>query len=181
MSIAPVVASGLKSQSFQFRIRLLCAPAPPSSIGRAQTDTAVTEVDGKLQDMPDLINSVDESKTFHKQLEEFAKGVQEFIQGTQQEANRTQQAIQALIESTKSDGSSSVLRPGSGHERDCQVFDPRYYKIDVLPSQLQLGIWKKWRHEVEIYIDTINLSSLGVTLLLRLAIRQHLLIPVARR
>ena len=66
--------------------------------------------------------------------------------------NRTQQAIQALIDSTKHDGSSSVLRPGSGQERDRPVFDPRDYKIDVLPSQFQLGIWKKWTHEVGIYI-----------------------------
>ena len=117
---------------------------------RAQTDNAVTTVDGKLQEIRDLLlshddsqaKSVEESKLLHSQLEEFAKGVQESIQRSQQEVNRTQQAIQALIDSTTSDDSSSVLHPGSGQERDRQVFDPRDYTIDVLFSQLQFGIWK---------------------------------------
>ena len=95
--------------------------------------------------------------------------MQESILRTQEEVNQTQQAIQALIDSTKSAGSSSVLRLSSGQERDRQVFGPRDDKIDVLPSQLQLGIWKKWRHEVEIYIDTIGPSWRGVKLLLQQA------------
>ena len=99
---------------------------------RTQTEIAVNDVESKLQEMHDLIlnhdaaqsKTADENKIRHRQLEEFSEGVQKSIQHTQQEVNRTQYAIQALIHSTRSDGSSSVLRPGSGQLRDRQVFDP---------------------------------------------------------
>ena len=49
------------------------------------------------------------------------------------------------------------------------MFDPRDYKIEALPSSITLGVWKKWRHEVEIYIDTIGPTWKGVKLLLQQA------------
>ena len=69
--------------------------------------------------------SAAENKKLVERLEEFASGVQASILQTQEEVNRTQRAIQALIDSTKHDGSSAVLRSGSGQERDRPVFDPR--------------------------------------------------------
>ena len=92
--------------------------------------------------------------------------------------NRTQQAITALIDSTKADGSSSVLLSGPGGERDRPVFDPRDYKIEALPTQFALGAWKKWRHEVGMYIDTIGPSWRGIKLLLQQA--HHYSTPRAR-
>ena len=129
--------------------------------------------------MPDLLLQHDktqtesgaENKKLVEKLEQFASEAQASILKTQEEVNRTQQAIQTLIDSTKADGTSSVLRSGSGHERDRQVFDPRDYKINELPSQFALGVWKKWRHEVEIYIDTIGPGWRGVKLLLQQARR----------
>jgi hypothetical protein len=76
-------------------------------------------------------------------LENFASEVKESIQKTQTEVNHTQHAIHTLIDSTRADGISTVLRSGSGGERDRSVFDPRDYKIDFLPSQSALGVWKK--------------------------------------
>ena len=59
------------------------------------------------------------------------------------------------------------MRPNQ--ERDRQVFDPRGYKIESLPSPISLGAWKKWRHEVEIYVDTIGPTWKGVKLFLHQA------------
>ena len=111
-------------------------------------------------------------------LENFAKQVQESIQKTQAEVNHTQHAITQLIDSTRADGTSTVLRSGSGGERDRSVFDPRDYNIDFLPSLFALGVWKKWRHEVEIYIETIGPSLRGVKLLLQQA--RHSTTPLER-
>ena len=49
------------------------------------------------------------------------------------------------------------------------MFDPRDYKIEALPNSISLGVWKKWRHEVEIYIDTIRPTWNGVKLILQQA------------
>ena len=155
---------------------------------RAQTDNAVTTVDGKLQEIRDLLlshddsqaKSVEESKLLHSQLD-VAKGEQESIQQTQQQANRHQQAIQALIDSTTSEGNSSVLRPGSDQERTARCY-PFDYKIDGLSCQLQVGIWKKWRLTVEIYIDTIAPLVVELSYFCnRRATRLPRLNPVARR
>ena len=87
--------------------------------------------------------SGDKSKALVEQLEKFATDVKSSIQRTQEEANRTQQAITALIDSTKADGSSLVIRSGPGGEHDRSVFDPRDYKIEALQTQFALGAWKK--------------------------------------
>ena len=129
----------------------------------------------KLQEMRDLLlqhdrtqgESAAENETRVDKLEQFASGVQALILLTQEEVTHTPQAIQTLIDSTRADNTSSVLRSGSGNERDRPVFDQIDYKIDVLPSQLALGVWKKWKHEVEIHIDTIGPTWRGVKLLMQ--------------
>ena len=75
---------------------------------------------------------------------------------TQGEVVRTQSGIQALIEGACSEGVGS-FRPAA-HERDRAVFDPRDYKLETLPATLSFGAWKKWKHEFEIYLDTIGPS-----------------------
>ena len=87
----------------------------------------------------------------------FEKCVHEF-------ADHTRMGIQTFISEARAAEGSSLSRPTQ--ERDRPVFDPRDYKLDVILSQMSLGVWKKWRHEVEIYVDTIgplcvtsNLSS----------------------
>ena len=101
------------------------------------------------------------------QLRDFSDGVQRSIQQIQDEVNRTQVGIQCLIEGTRSEGTSSVFR--FGQERDRQFVDPRDYKIEVFPAQLSLGVWKTWKHEVEIFTDTIGPSWRGVKLVLQQA------------
>ena len=66
----------------------------------------------------------------------------------------------------KSDGGSTLFRP-SGQERDRPVFDPRDYKIETLPASLPLGAWKKWKHELGIYLATFGPSWRGVKLALQ--------------
>ena len=41
---------------------------------------------------------------------------------------------------------------------------------------MSLGVWKKWRHEVEIYVDTIGPSWRGVKLVLQQA--RHSAVPL---
>ena len=157
---------------------------------KAQTESNVGHVESKTEDMRSLLlqhdrtqdESAAKSKLLVKELEGFAAEVQTTIQRTQTEVLQTQHAIQALIDSTKQDGSSPVLRSSAGHERDRPVSDPPDYKIDILPSQFALGIWKKWRHEVEIYIGTIGPAGAESNCSCsRHAIRPHLLIPIASR
>ena len=62
-------------------------------------------------------------------------------------------------------------------ERDRSVFDPRDYKIETIPTQMSLGVWKKWRHEVEIYVDTIGPSWRGIKLVMQHA--RHSAVPLA--
>ena len=56
------------------------------------------------------------------------------------------------------------------------MFDPRDYKLDVVPSHMSSGVRQKWRHEVEIYVDTIGPSSRGVKLVLQQA--RHSALPL---
>ena len=49
------------------------------------------------------------------------------------------------------------------------MFDSRDYKIEAFPNSISLGVWKKWRPEVEIYVDTIGPTWKGVKLILQQA------------
>ena len=49
-------------------------------------------------------------------------------------------------------------------ERVRNVFNPRDYKLEALPATLSFGAWKKWKYELEIYLDTIRPSWRGVKL-----------------
>ena len=137
---------------------------------KAQTATHVGHVESNVEEMRSPLlqhyrtqdESAAKSKLLVEKLESFAADVQSTIKRTQTEVLQTQHAIQALIDSTKHDGSSTVLRSGASHERDRAVFDPRDSNIDILPSQFALGVWKKCRHEAEIYIATIGPSWRGV-------------------
>ena len=143
----------------------------------SRLETHVGVVESKVEEMSSLLlqqdrmqdEAAEKNKLLVEKLESFAAEVQSTIKQTQTEVLGTQQAIQALIDSTTQDGSSTVLRSGAGQERDRAVFDPRDYNIDVLPRQFALGVWKKWRHEAEIYIDTISPGWRGAKLFLQQA------------
>ena len=62
-------------------------------------------------------------------------------------------------------------------ERDRAVFDPRDDKIETIHTQMSLGVWKKWRHEVEIYVDAIGPSWRGIKLVMQQA--RHSAVPIA--
>ena len=48
-------------------------------------------------------------------------------------------------------------------------FDARDYTIPDLHADPSLGVFKKWKHDVEIFIETIGLSWKGVPSILRTA------------
>ena len=145
--------------------------AAMEALHKAQTlESTVAHDDADLK----LVQHIENMKELEGKLRLYADGVESNLNSvkdevgrTQAEILRTQAGIRQLIENARSDGSSGLQRPSQ--ERDRQVFDPRDYKIEVLPSSLNLGIWKKWRHEVEIYVDTIGPSWKGVKLLLQQA------------
>ena len=91
-------------------------------------------------------------------MEKFEKEEHDF-------ADRTQLSIQTLISEARASEGSSLSR--STQERDRPVFGPRDYKIDVIPSQMSLGVWKKWKDEIEIYVDTMGPSWRGVKFVLQ--------------
>ena len=95
----------------------------------------------------------------------FESGIRQLADEARASISQTQAGILAIVaEARSSDGTSSFC---PSLERDRQVFDPRDNKIEPFPSQLSLADWKKWRHEVKIYIDTIGPSWRCVKLVLQ--------------
>ena len=111
---------------------------------RGYARDALAEVDNK-------VSVIDEGISLHsaarlKDEEDFKDKMQKFETGIHEFADRTQASIQALNAEAGSSEGSSLARPAQ--EKDRPVFDPRDYKIEVIPSQMSSGVWKKWKHEV---------------------------------
>ena len=85
-----------------------------------------------------------------------------------------QQSARELYEQAVADarshlGSSSQDRgkeTGKGGARERQVFDPRDYKLPDLTSEPSMAVFKKWRHDFELFFETIGSSWKGVIALL---------------
>ena len=108
---------------------------------RAQAQNSVSTVSDKLAQIESLIAAPTSSQEAAElelavQVDEGVEanlaGIQQEVTCSQGEVGRTQAGIQTLIDSAKNDGSSSLFR--SSQERDRQLFDPRDYKIEVLPN-----------------------------------------------
>ena len=56
---------------------------------------------------------------------------------------------------------------GNGAPRERVLFDARDYKIPELTSDPSLAVFKKWKHDVELFIETIGPSWKGVPRILR--------------
>ena len=56
---------------------------------------------------------------------------------------------------------------GKGAPRERVLFDARDYKITELHADPSLGVFKKWKHDVELFIETIGPSWKGVPSILR--------------
>ena len=111
---------------------------------RGHTRTAVTELEAKLASSIESMELYEAARK--KGEEEFMTKMITFEQGVHGFAADTRVSIQQMIaEGRSADG--TPMKPFQ--ERDRPVFDLRNYKIDVIPTQMSLGIWKKWRHEVE--------------------------------
>ena len=66
---------------------------------------------------------------------------------------------------SSADGGEASFGKGSPRER--VLFDARDYKIPELVSDPSLAVFKKWKHDVELFIETIGLSWNGVPRILR--------------
>ena len=79
-----------------------------------------------------------------------------------------QDNLQAILSNAKSTGfAGSGDGGGPRPDRERQIFDPRDYKIAEIGDKVSLAGFKKWRHEVEMYIDTIGPSWAGVSKVLK--------------
>ena len=56
---------------------------------------------------------------------------------------------------------------GPVHSRERNIYDVRDYKIADLEKGASMASFKKWKHDLELYIETIGASWSGVTSLLR--------------
>ena len=75
--------------------------------------------------------------------------------------------LEALQASAGPTGASSGFQGAPFAERDRNVFDNRDYKLADLQPQPSLGKWKKWRRDLEAFVDTIGHSWKGTSGLMR--------------
>ena len=71
---------------------------------------------------------------------------------------------QAMAEARSHLGSSSQgggKDSGKGGARERQLFDPRDYKIPDLSSAPSMAVFKKWKHDLELFLETIGSSWIG--------------------
>ena len=66
-----------------------------------------------------------------------------------------------------SHGGFSDFQDSALQTPDRNVFDPRDYKLAPLDAKPSLAKWKKWRRDLEAFIDTIGVSWKGTSGLLR--------------
>ena len=107
------------------------------------------------------INSQEKQELFDKKLE---KADESFKTSLKQ---MTDIMAAATSRTTEGGGSSG----GGGAPRDRNVFDPLDFKIAGLHDEPSLGVFKKWRHDVELYFETIGPSWRGGSGILQLAKR----------
>ena len=60
-----------------------------------------------------------------------------------------------------------LRQPSAKALLELMLFDARDYKIPELASDPSLAVFKKWKHDVELFIDTIGPSWKGVPSILR--------------
>ena len=79
--------------------------------------------------------------------------------------------MHSLVDTAKQEvgasGGSSGFASGGGGPRDRNPFDARDYKIHDLESNPTLASSKKWKHDVELFVDTFGPSWTGAASLLR--------------
>ena len=146
---------------------------------RSQAQAAAVNLDGKIAEAEARLASAIESAELYeankkREEAEFNDKMAKLEKGIHDFAAETQRNIQQMIADGRS-AEGSPMKPFQ--ERDRAVFDPRDYKIETIPTQMSLGVWKKWRHEVEIYVDTIGPSWRGIKLVMQQA--RHSAVPIA--
>ena len=103
---------------------------------KAQT-TSQEDADLTLsQHVADMVQLEGKLPVFADGVESHLGSIKDEVVRTQAEVVRTQTGIRSLIENARSEG-GSVLRPSQ--ERHRQVFDPRDYKNESLPSYISLS------------------------------------------
>ena len=128
----------------------------------SQTDEAIQKIKSNIQ-------RVEQVEFDFRKL--YATCEASFNQSTQSATERIldiQRQIQNLVDRTlqsSAEGGSGGF--GGGQQRDRQIFDPRDYKIEQLGSSPSVAAFKKWRADVEIYLDTIGPTWKGVKTVLQ--------------
>ena len=157
-----MVAQNAENQGLIAQLRSHVQQAIVESL-RGHTRTAVSELDAKLASAVESMELCEATRKTGEEelLKTFEEGVHEF-------AASTRLGIRTMIAEGRSADGTSVSTPFQ--ERDRSVCDPRDYKLDdVISTQMSLGVWKKRRLEIEIYVDAIGPSWRGVKLVLQQA------------
>ena len=83
------------------------------------------------------------------------------------EARRLYQDALQQAGRDRGQGSTGDHGKGGGDPRERSLYDPRDCKLADLPNEPSLAAFKKWRHDLELFLETIGTSWKGVTALMR--------------
>ena len=81
--------------------------------------------------------------------------------------SKAQLHYQQALQAGSGAGGGAGTGGGPAHSRDRNIYDVRDYKIADLGKSASTASFKKWKHDLELYIETIGASWSGVTGLLR--------------
>ena len=140
----------------------------------------INDVPGKIKELQDMMNKVDAqgkdvqgwSEQREGKFKEFATEretafdihVAQIRSGLDQVNTEVQSRLNRMEYMGGQDGGSRGK--GSG---DRNVFDPRDYKLHDLGDTPTLAASRKWRHDTELFVETLGPSWAGVSSLLKTA------------
>ena len=149
------------------------------------TKGTVRQIDSKLDEIHALIGrhdsaiqpQVDNISGIGADIRTFEGGVRDSVSETKTAIETVHANVESLAAGVRA-GGGGPPGIGGGFERDRPIFDLHDYKVEPLPAQISLSACKKWRHDTEIYLDTIGPSRPGVKQMLPQT--RHSTDPLAR-
>jgi hypothetical protein len=90
---------------------------------------------------------------------ELDQRVAQAMDGLTFEARRLyQEALQQAARDQQGPREAGDHGKGGGGPRERSLYDPRDYKLADLPNEPSLAAFKKWRHDLELFLETIGTS-----------------------
>jgi len=148
---------------------------------RAETETKFNEVKKYLQEKEaehDVLNQsvIDTKDAMDKWAIAFRLEITGAFENHKNVINETRDQIQEMATRSGPEGGGGAGGAARGHER--RIFDDREYKVKDLPEKCSPAQFKKWVHEVEIFLETAGESWKGIKALLGQCRKQEQEIPL---